>query len=85
MGRDIGDPVPYTKWRDEARRQNVDLIDFYGRFLIGQHAGMTEALALPSVVAAFRISCVPRRSWANVTDRLNILHAAFIEHRRENK
>lgn len=72
-------------WRFEARRENVDLIDFYGRFLIGQHAGMTEALALPSVVAAFRIAGVPRRSWANLTDRLNLVHATFTEYHREKK
>lgn len=73
------DPTQYVEWRHEARPENVALLDFYGRFLVGQFAGMGSALSLDAVRAALDIVGLDRQRWADVTSRLLYLHGLVVE------
>lgn len=55
--------------------ENVELLDFYGDYLVNQYAGMTEALSLEAVRAALDIEGVPREDWPDMTVRLLGLHS----------
>lgn len=78
-----GDAAYYTEWRKETCPENLALLEFYGRYLIGQYQGMGEGLSLPSLVAAFEIGRVPRRRWESMTDRLLYLHGVVVECQKE--
>lgn len=78
-GRDTGDSRPFTDWRLKARPANVALLDFYGRFLVGQWAGMTNALSLEAVEIAFRMNGLPLERWADTLDRLKLIHGIYLE------
>jgi hypothetical protein len=78
-GKEGRDPTPYVSWRDEARPGNVALLDFYGRYLVGQFAGMGSALSLDAVRAALDICQVEREAWPDVTARLLYLHGMVVE------
>lgn len=75
------DVSSYSEWRNSADPENLDLLSLYGRFLVGQYAGMTEMLALPSVVAALEINGVPRDQWPTTAERLLCLHGLFEKNR----
>ena len=81
MGLPPRDLSAYTGWRDEASPANLDLIDFYLRFLPGQFSGMTNALSLEAVKTALEIDDVPRQEWPDMTERLIRLHNLVEQHR----
>lgn len=57
------------------------VLDFYGRLLIGQYAGMTQALCLTALVAAFDLEGVRQEVRAQLAARLITIHALFERHR----
>lgn len=58
--------------------ENLTLLDFYVSYLIGQYAGMGEALSLDAVRAALDIEGIPRDEWAGMTRRVLIFHRAVV-------
>ena len=60
------------------------MIDFYGRFLQYQHQGMTDALSLPSVLAAFEIDKTPQDDRPDMTQRLLLWHSYVAAATRED-
>lgn len=78
-GRDIGDPAHATAWRRKARPQNVALLDFYGRFLVGQWAGMTNALSVEAAETAFQWAGMPLERRAEMFERLRLIHGLYVE------
>ena len=73
------DVEQFSAWRETARPDNLWLLDFYGRYLVGQYAGMGQALSLDAVRAALDIEGIDRRAWPDITGRLMILHAAYVD------
>jgi hypothetical protein len=69
----------FSAWRATARADNQWLLDFYGRYLVGQYAGMGQALSLDAVRAACDIEGIDRRAWPDIAGRLMILHAAYVD------
>jgi len=72
------DLTEYTGWRDTAVPANLDLLDFYERYMIGQTSGFSDALSLDAVMAALRIDGVSRREWPEMTRRLLVLHREIV-------
>ena len=68
----------YSAWRETAQAENIELIAFYGNYLVGQFAGMGEALSLDAVRAALDIDAVPREDWPEMAQRLILLHSIVI-------
>lgn len=69
-------------WQDDADPENLDLIAMYGSFLFGQHAGMTDALNLPAVVAAMDLMDIERQDRPALARRLIFLHGLVREQQR---
>jgi hypothetical protein len=57
----------------------------YGSLLIGQYAGMGNALNLDAVMAAFQIEGVPREQWSGKARRLVYLHGLYVEATKDEK
>ena len=53
----------------------LDALGLYGIYLQGQAAGMSDALSLPSIVAAFQIEGIARHRWADMTQLILRAHA----------
>lgn len=51
-----------------------DAFGFYASYLVGQMAGMSEALDLAAVRAALEIEDVPRDEWPVLTRRYIVIH-----------
>lgn len=68
-----------SEWRELADPDNVALIDFYGRYLVGQYAGMGKGLSLDAVRAALDIDGVAREEWPAMTTRLLGLHVIYVD------
>lgn len=66
-------------WRESAGPGNLRLLDFYGAYLVGQYAGMGDALSLDAVRAALDIEGVAREDWPDMTERLLCLHSVVVE------
>lgn len=79
FGRPQEDPERYSKWRDDTDPANLDVLSFYGRYLVGQYAGMGQALNLDSVRAALEIDGIDREDWPEMTSRMLFLHGVFVE------
>jgi len=73
------DPEPYVSWRELSRPENVALLDFWGRYLRGQCAGMSDALNILAVRFAFELDETPRALWPELTERLIYVHALISE------
>jgi len=80
--RDLSD---YSRWREEAEPDNLQLLELYGAFLVGQHAGMTDALSLPAVIAAMDIVDTDPGERAETARRLIVLHSIVREHERRRE
>lgn len=78
-GAPARDLSSYSAWREDADPDNLALLDFYGRYLIGQFVPMSDALSLDAVRAALDIDQIPREQWPEHTRRVLILHRAFVE------
>jgi hypothetical protein len=74
-----------SEWRQDASRENLDLVSFYGRYLVGQFSGMSSALSLEAVRAAFDLDGVPREDWPEMTRRLVLLHSWVVEEMKARK
>lgn len=48
----------YSTWRDETDNEILEAMSIYGDYLMGQTNGMSDALSLPALVAAFDIEGV---------------------------
>lgn len=72
----------YRKWEDEASPENVSLISLYTTFLIGQYAGMTDALDLSAARAAVEIARVDEEEQPEMIARLIVLHRLIREEQR---
>lgn len=68
-----------TAWREDAEPENLELIGIYGSLLRGQHAGMTDALNLPAVVAAMDLLDVETSERGYLARRLIYLHGLVRE------
>lgn len=66
-------------WRQEADPENLDLLSFYGRYLVNQYAGMSNALNLDAVRTAMEIEGVEREAWPSMTERLVYLHGLVVD------
>lgn len=75
----------YSAWRTKASPENLDLISLYARKLVGQYAGISNALSLEAVRTALDLEGFPRQEWSEATDRLVKLHALFEEYRPKGK
>ena len=69
----------FSEWRQGAAPDNLDLLDMYESLLVGQFAGMGNALSLEAVIAAFRIDGIPRAEWSERARRLVLLHGLWLE------
>lgn len=68
----------YTRWRAEAKVENLEAMDFYERYLVGQTAGLGSGLSLDAVRAALEIDEVPRADWPERSRRLLLLHREVV-------
>jgi hypothetical protein len=75
----------YTDWRFDAHPDNLRAIGIYSDLLVGQFAGMTEALSLEAVRAAMDILGVDRRERPALARRLIRLHGLVMEFKRAEK
>ena len=75
----------YSAWRREACDENLRLLRIYGTWLVGQYAGMSEALSLQAVESALRIERVPPSERREVAERLMYLHLLWMQHRPRSK
>ena len=73
------DVAQFSEYRLDADPDNLELLALYGRYLVGQYAGMGRALNLDAVRAALDIEGIDRQEWSEMTRRLLVLHAAFVE------
>ena len=84
-----GGPAPdlgqMTAWRSTAHPSNIELLNFYARYLTNQYQGMGQALSLDSVRAALDIEEVRREAWAPMTQRLLMLHHIVVRHLPKNR
>ena len=64
----------YFKWREEAPDEVVLGIDLYATCLVGQLAGMGEALCLNAIKIALEVDEVPRSEWLEAIHQLNLIH-----------
>ena len=80
-GAPARDLSSWSEWRQEADPRDLWLLELYGTLLVGQHAGMTEALSLTAVVAALELHEVPREEWLEQVERLNLLHREVMKRR----
>lgn len=78
-GRDLSGLMA---WRDTADPENLELIAVYSSYLYGQHAGMTDALSLPAVIAAMDILRVEQEERPELARRLIVLHGLVRERER---
>jgi hypothetical protein len=76
------DDASLTGWREEIDPENADLLGMYGSLLYGQHAGMTDALSLPAVIAAMDILDTPKDERPALARRLIFLHGLVRERER---
>ena len=81
MGAPPRDVESWSEWRQSADSENLDLLSFYGSYLVNQHAGFSSALSLPAVVAALEIDGIKRATWPEMTERLIRLHLLYEQHR----
>lgn len=72
----------FTAWRDTTDPENLELIGMYASYLYGQHAGMTDALSLPAVIAAMDILSIERDDRPELARRLIVLHGLVRERER---
>ena len=75
----------FSKWRADTSPENLELLEMYGSLLIGQYAGMGNALSLDAVMAALRIEGVPRAEWPERSRRLVFLHGLYVEATKDEK
>lgn len=77
-------PLP---WADDVEEENLEALELYGSMLRGQWAGTTDALSLPSVVAAFDIRSIEPWRRTELTRRLLLIHSLVreIERRKERE
>lgn len=78
-GRDLSG---FTAWRETSDLENLELIGMYASYLYGQHAGMTDALSLPAVIAAMDILRVEQEERPELARRLILLHGLVRERER---
>ena len=64
----------YSKWRDDAPEEVIDCINLYSTYLVGQTAGMGDALCLNAIKIALEVDEVPRFEWAETIHRVNHIH-----------
>ena len=64
----------YTAWRETADPANLGLIGTYSSYLVGQFAGMGDALNLSAVQSAMDILDVEREERPEMARRLVFLH-----------
>ena len=69
----------YSNWRDTARDENLELLRIYGKRLIGQVAGMGEALDILKIDKALEYEGIPEAERPDLAERLNLLHSIAME------
>jgi hypothetical protein len=74
--RDISE---YSAWRMETDAIVLEGFWMYGTYLNGQTNGMSDALSLPSVVAAFDLEGVPQEERPEKTWVLLRIHSDVLE------
>lgn len=84
-GREVDEEAlaSYSKWRDDADPDNLSLLDFYSSYLVGQYAGMGNALDLGAVRVAFDLEGLDRDDWSDMTARLIYLHSIVVEYQEK--
>ena len=86
-GAEPRDLSEYSSWRDDTDLCVLEALDMYGTYLIGQTNGLSDALALSSVVAVFDIEGVASDERPELTRRLLLIHSYVTEiaHKRQRK
>ncbi len=69
----------YGKWREETDAYVIETLAFYGTYLTGQTNGMSDALSLPAVLAAFDIAGVPQEDRLDATEYLLLIHSRVMD------
>ena len=73
----------YGRWRKRADRRVMDALAFYARYLVGQFAGMGEALNLEAVRFACEAEAIPPSRWAEVLEDSQVIHRIVVARSRE--
>lgn len=73
------DVEAFSEWRMDADPDNLALLEFYGRYLVNQYAGMGSALNLGAVREAFLLDGIASEDWPDMTERLLSLHAEVVK------
>lgn len=79
---EAGITVEGDGWHETVDPENLELLDIYGSLLVGQYAGMTDALSLEAVEAAMRILAIPKDERPTLARRLIVLHGIVREIQR---
>lgn len=82
-GAEERDLSVYSSWRAGADPRVLEAIGIYARYLMGQHAGMTDALSLTAVVACFELESIPRPDRPELAGRILTVHQAFLKTRKD--
>jgi hypothetical protein len=61
-------------WRATADPDNLRVMGIYANYLVGQVAGMSDALSLPAVIAALDLLNIDRPARPDLARRLVLLH-----------
>lgn len=78
-GRPAEDDDRYSAWREDADPDNLALLGFYGRYLVGQYAGMGSALDLDALRAACDLEGVTAEDRPELVSRVLYLHGLIVE------
>jgi len=78
-GADPRDISVYSTWRDTTDSHVQKCLSFYAEYLSGQTSGMTDALSLPSVLAACELEGVDTEARPEMTHRMFLIHREVMD------
>lgn len=64
----------YSEWRERTDLTVQEAMEMYGAHLVGQTAGMSDALSLTAVMAAFELEDIERDRRPGMVWMLNRIH-----------
>jgi len=79
QGAPARDLSQYSSWRSDVDPENLDLMDLYSRYLVGQYAGLGDALSLDAARVALEIEEVSRDDRSTIIERLIYLHGVVVK------
>ena len=85
-GAEPRDLSEHSEWRKTVDQCVLDALTLYGTYLIGQSAGMSDALSLGAIVTACDIEGIPQESRPEFARHVLMIHSRNLElHAAENR